>query len=674
MIPFTCGTYHGLFVDTGAPSVLPKDISYFDFRRREGRAIPSDDTPNLVIRYSSISEQAEPMMLVALCYRAIEGKRQGFIAFGTLLFEPFSSKKIEEGVQAAIKIARNSSDLFNGKTISGRPIPKEGRQLDLTSLPLSEGGKIFGELNASINNEETIHNVSVLAQDLVQSGIDHFEFVINPRRGMNQIDLRAHFNRLVSREKREIEERQERIKKLEDRKRQNEAFQKKERSNQRKHKAFLLQILAVGIVVTALVALVIFLLTKYLFTKNQVEDTQLINTKGSMIDTTSVSEIDLASSDSASKSPEDLEVASCNLETLSSDDKSKAMIITDLPTEGRCISISDTVTSKYDTKSLGQIITSTISGFKVTDNLPEPNQRLLTSFRKVIDSASASSLGSRYIDEGKNFVLPDPSLSFSISMETVSPTLICSAAVSEKDAFIDDFPTFEYYTTSQNEYQEIIKWFSEGVLLRLGQAYQQISEEIKADDPSNLEVVSAANRLRDFGNNLSDLVASDKLMLATGKLDQDQNTCVILTNQEDEMSFYGRLTVPAQTLPTYSMKRFVRVHANIAEKYDELVNKKSLSECHKIPGLFMVWNSGDGAAMVMENAVGFTPYTEKDGQDFEFTLKPPNRFGSSVYRLPKFNKFDDLKTYFEADPDFSPFLSEPYSQENFCFAPTSVDP
>ena len=90
--------------------------------------------------------------------------------------------------------------------------------------------------------------------------------------------------------------------------------------------------------------------------------------------------------------------------------------------------------------------------------------------------------------------------------------------------------------------------------------------------------------------------------------------------------------------------------------------------------LFMVWNSGDGAAMVMENAVGFTPYTEKDGQDFEFKLKPPKRYGSPVYGLPKLDKFDDLKTYFEADPDFSPFLSELYSQENFCFAPTSVDP
>ena len=88
----------------------------------------------------------------------------------------------------------------------------------------------------------------------------------------------------------------------------------------------------------------------------------------------------------------------------------------------------------------------------------------------------------------------------------------------------------------------------------------------------------------------------------------------------------------------------------------------------------MVWNAGDGAAMVMENAVGFTPYTERGGQDFAFDLRLSKYYGSPNYRLPKLDKFDDLKTYFEADPDFSPFLSELYSQENFCFAPTSVDP
>ena len=675
MISFTCGTYHGLFVDTGSPSILPKDISFFDFRNKGGRTIPKDSSPNLVLRYVSNVDTETHMLMVSLVYHAVEGSREGFIAFGTLLYgSSFNSHQIEEGIKSAIDVAQGASSIFDGNTITGRPTPKDGKTIDLNDLQLGEGGKFYGELVANINSGESIKELSNFFRDLILEGIDHYEIVVNPRNGMSWSDLRDHFNYIVAREKYQIEERREKIRKLKDRQRADQAFEAKRLNDRRKRNSFLLLVLAFGIVGTALIALIAFGLIKLLSADDQATVTRPMKTELSSVNDPEISENDFANKKYSSTPLEDLAVTSCNLETLSSDNQSKAMIITDLPTDGRCISIADTVTSAYDLKLLGQIITSSISGFKVTDYLPEPNQSLLTSFRKVIDSASASSPGSRYIDEGKNFVLPDPSLSFSISMETVSPTLICSAAVSEKDAFIDDFPTFEYYTTSQNEYQEIIKWFSEGVLLRLGQAYQQISEEIKADDPSNPEVVSAANRLRDFGNNLSDLVASDKLMLATGKLDQDQNTCVILTNQEDEMSFYGRLTVPAQTLPTYSMKRFVRVHANIAEKYDELVNKKSLSECHKIPGLFMVWNSGDGAAMVMENAVGFTPYTEKDGQDFEFKLKPPERYGSPVYGLPNFNKFYDLKTYFEADPNFSPFLSELYSQENFCFAPTSVDP
>ncbi|MDA9940678.1 hypothetical protein N9C18_01315 [Planktomarina temperata] len=674
-ITFTCGTYHGLFVDTGVPSVLPKDKSFFDFRTKGGRAIPEDSSPNLVLRYVRNVDTETHMLMVSLVYLAVEGSREGFIAFGALLHGPsFTSHEIEKGIKSAIDVARGASSFFNGKIITGRPVPIDGETLDLINLPLGEGNKFYGELVSDIDSEESIKELSKFSHDLISSEIDHYEIVVNPRRGMRPNDLWDHFEYIVSREKYEIEERREKLKKLRDKQRLDEFLTAQRLIDRRERNSILLQVLAFGIALTALVALVIFLLAKFWFTENQAVDTQPSNTNGSMIDTRPISEIDLASGDDSSQSPEDVEAANCNLETLSLDDQSKAMIITDLPTEGRCISISDSVTSVFDTKPLDQIITSTISGFKVTDNFPEPNQRLLTSFRKVIDSASASGPGSKYINEGKKFVLPDPSLSFSISMETVSPKLICSAAVSEKDAFIDDFPTFEYYTKSQNDYQEIIKWFSEGVLLRLGQAYQQIGEEIKTDDPSNLEVVSAANRLRDFGNNLSDLVASDKLMLATGKLDQDQKTCVILTNQEDEMSFYSRLTVPAQTLPTYSMKSFLQAHANVAEKYDELVGKKSLSECHKIPGLFMVWNAGDGAAMVMENAVGFTPYTERGGQDFAFDLRLSKYYGSPNYRLPKLDKFDDLKTYFEADPDFSPFLSELYSQENFCFAPTSVDP
>lgn len=668
MISFTCGTYHGLFVDTGVPSVLPKDISYFDFRTRGGRAIPSDDAPNLVVRYNGNAEQGNPsMMMVALCYRAIEGNREGFIAFGSLLFEPFSSRKIDEGIQAAIKVARNSSDFFNGKIISNRPTSKEGRPLDLTTLPLFESGEFFGELNANINNGETIKNVSTFAQDLVSSGIDHYEIVINPRRGMNQNDLLNHFNHLVSRQKKRIDELQERAKRLQDRKRQEESLQAQSEVDRRKRNTFLLQVLAFGISGAALIGLVILVVLKYWVPGNQVADTQTTDTEISQLNTDPTSEIGDANGTVSSTQLENMEVENCNLETLSSDDLSKDMIITDLPTDDKCISISDGVTSVFDSQSLDLIITSSNSDFTVSEELPDLNQRFLTSFGRIVDSEAANGLGIKYSDEGKNFVLPDPSLSFSIAMETVSPSMICSADVSERDALSDEFPKFEYYTSSQNDYREAIRWFSEGVLLRLGLAFRQIGEEMKSDDPSNPEVTSAANRLRDFGRNLSNLAKSDDLILWTGALGQDQNTCVILITQEDEISFYSALEVQGQMLPYYSMEDFLKSHALVEEKYNALVKEKSQTDCHKIPGLFMVWKSDRTSAMIMENAIGFNPYTEKDGQDFDYTLKLAKTYGSPVYKLPAVNKFDDLKEYFASDPDFSPFSPELYTRENFCF-------
>ena len=85
MIPFICGTYHGLFVQTEFPSVFPGDISYFDFRVRGARCIPADQNPNLVIRFNISA--GSPMIMVSLVYEAVEGTRKGFVGFGCLIFE-----------------------------------------------------------------------------------------------------------------------------------------------------------------------------------------------------------------------------------------------------------------------------------------------------------------------------------------------------------------------------------------------------------------------------------------------------------------------------------------------------------------------------------------------------------------------------------------------------------
>ena len=666
MISFTCGTYHGLFVDTGVPSVLPKDISYFDLRTRGGRAIPADETPNLIIRYNSSGEQGEtPMIMVALCYRAIEGNREGFIAFGSLIFEPFSSSKIEEGIQAAIKVARNSTDIFNGKVISKRPTTKEGRSLDLTKLPLFEVGKFFGELNANISNVETIKNVSQYVRDIVSSGIDHFEIVVNPRRGMGHNDLLDHFNYLVSKQKKEIEDLRERNKRLQDRKRQEESLQAQRLIDKRNRNSFLLQVLAFGIAGTAILALAAFIAIKFVFTDERVDAVQVRNNDVTISDSSSTAEPEMDRDSNLIQPVENSETATCDLELLSDDDKLKNLIVSDLPTDGKCISVSESVTSLFTEQTLDQIVTTKNVDYIVSNETPEINQRLLTTFGRIVDS----DLGSKYVDDANNFVLPDPSLSFAISMETVSPRLICTADVAENNILDEEFPKFEYYTHFQNDYRRSLKWFSEGVLIRIGNAFSQIGDEIYLDEPDNSEVTSLGNKFRNFGKTLEDLAASGNLTLSTAALEQEQNTCVILVDEEDKISFYKALPVQGQLLISYSIDRFIRTHAVVPEKYSDLVEARSESTCQKIPGMFMVWKSDLGARMIMENTIGFTPYTDTSGQDFDFIRKPAKHYGSADYKLPDLNKFDDLRDYFVSDTDFSPFSPELYTRENFCYAP-----
>ena len=96
MYNFTFGTYNGLFVECETPAVLPNDISYFDFRRRNRRAIPDDSSPNVVIRkiFSDDDENAGELLLVALIYKAQEGVREGFIGFGSILTENHTKTNI----------------------------------------------------------------------------------------------------------------------------------------------------------------------------------------------------------------------------------------------------------------------------------------------------------------------------------------------------------------------------------------------------------------------------------------------------------------------------------------------------------------------------------------------------------------------------------------------------
>ena len=145
MYSFTFGTYNGLFVECDVPAVLPNDTSYFDFRRKKGRAIPDDSSPNVVIRkfYSENDDTAGDLLLVALIYKAQEGVREGgFIGFGSILVNNHTQSNIKIALQNAINLANKSSDFFSDGKIRKPKISSSDR-IDLRDLPIKGSAEFF---------------------------------------------------------------------------------------------------------------------------------------------------------------------------------------------------------------------------------------------------------------------------------------------------------------------------------------------------------------------------------------------------------------------------------------------------------------------------------------------------------------------------------------------------
>ena len=259
MIPFICGTYHGLFVQTEFPSVFPGDISYFDFRVRGARCIPADQNPNLVIRFNISA--GSPMIMVSLVYEAVEGTRKGFVGFGCLIFEKdFNDRSIQNGILKAIELAQNAKSYFDGRRLIGRPQSSDGRQLDLTELPLSDKSELFGRLALNIHESGAITQVTSLILDAIEQPWENFELVVNANGGMTHDVLIEELNRqfnLIMHQKLQAEKK--RLNEENKRKLDEELKRKKELSK-KEQKHFLLQIATYGISVISLTALSVFVL------------------------------------------------------------------------------------------------------------------------------------------------------------------------------------------------------------------------------------------------------------------------------------------------------------------------------------------------------------------------------------------------------------------------------
>ena len=198
MYSFTFGTFDGLFVECDEPAILPNDLSYFDLRRKNRRAIPNDNLPNVVIRKieSEDDENAGDILLVALVYKAMEGVREGFIAFGSILVEDINYENLAIALRKCIALANQSSSFFANGHLLSRPAKKNGDAIDLRDLPISGNAAFFGQLRESLDGKDAVKRIARDAESLFKD-LSSFELVVNENSGLGVSELNEYFARQV---------------------------------------------------------------------------------------------------------------------------------------------------------------------------------------------------------------------------------------------------------------------------------------------------------------------------------------------------------------------------------------------------------------------------------------------------------------------------------------------
>ena len=650
MITYVAGTYHGLFVETASPSVLPKDISFFDFRTKDGRCIPTDGNPNLILRFNG------DMLMVSLLYKATEGNRQGFMSFGCLFISDFDHQTIHKGMMKAIELAKSASSYFNGSAILKRPPSIDGRKLDLTELPLVEPLNLFGRLKLNINQAENLTQIARITEDFVSQEWGSFEVIVNAAVGLSAEELKRSLDDQA--EKAWMQEiLSERAKKRAAEKQLlNQKLQKQKLVEEQKRRQFFIAYAAYAIALVACAALVFFGIYKFFFVapnenKVVVESASPEFSNGSS--NNAVADV-AVSETSIGKPSHDLDT-SCHFEDLSTLDGPVAKIVTDLQIASRCIPIAENF---FDVESLPNIMFSNNPNLNLVKEFPKEDDWHITKFSNSwSEQSSESLLGEmpKAISTAVFFTYPDP-------------ILICSPDIFSEVDLDFQLPEFAYYSPSQGEYDVLTRWLSRGVAHHIGDLYQHLADELTEVESVNKELDAAILKLRSLSQEI--MRSNDTFNVSKKLVPQNWNdatdVCVILIEQEDQAHYIATLAKQDSEFSKYNFNQYFATHKFIPTDYAGYADTMPNSTCRPLPNLLAINNDGEGKATLIEEIKGLSPYSD-DREQFDLILKTPDTVGEIM--LPDF-AFGDAKDNFAVLQNLfgspSPISEDRFNMSDFC--------
>lgn len=192
MYCFCFGTFSGLFVEGSPPAKLPEDLSFFDLRRKRKRAIPQDNSINLIFRHCS-----EKHFFVACARSARDGKRDGFLGYGVSLVEPISIKDIEEAIDWCYQTLLESNFIDSGKIIKS-PVKSNGPMVDLSELDTPADFEKFALVNYDWQNVAKKKDIAYEIVPTLLEKMASFEIIFNVHTGDEISSLEKLFPNAIS--------------------------------------------------------------------------------------------------------------------------------------------------------------------------------------------------------------------------------------------------------------------------------------------------------------------------------------------------------------------------------------------------------------------------------------------------------------------------------------------
>ena len=186
MVSFVFGTYDGLFVESEQPTKLPAQEDFFDFRRQDGKLIPSTASPTLVIRFFESddlqeSEKKQGNFFMGVVFKALDNfNRPGFIACGSHTPEIDHTKRwFTESLKSAVKNITKVKPGIDG--LSKRIIlPKEGERVDLSNLLNISNFKPSAGYKFDWRDPKNAQQIAEYVHRLSCQSFGSFELFFNP--------------------------------------------------------------------------------------------------------------------------------------------------------------------------------------------------------------------------------------------------------------------------------------------------------------------------------------------------------------------------------------------------------------------------------------------------------------------------------------------------------------